>query len=165
MNIHIYMSDFPIELYELTYSCDHLNIGSVPSTVQMWQNRFLFLCSASHSQYTGCPVKLSALRFCYFLGFQSTYRRTSGHFSIAQEMRISKLTLLSFLCEKLIELQNQTWDKLDFESTILMADFASFLRGLPTLGSIISVIFKAIFKILVPILLQISWIFRNSPNI
>ena len=24
------MSDFPIELYELTYSCDHLNIGSVP---------------------------------------------------------------------------------------------------------------------------------------
>ena len=51
---------------------------------------------------TGCPVKLSALRFCYFLGFQSTYRRTSGHFSIAQEMRISKLTLLSFLCEKLI---------------------------------------------------------------
>ena len=51
---------------------------------------------------TGCPVKLSALRFCYFLGFQSTYRRTSGHFSIAQETRISKLTLLSFLREKLI---------------------------------------------------------------
>ena len=50
----------------------------------------------------GCTVKLSALRFCYFLGFQSTYRRTSGHFSIAQEMRISKLTLLSFLREKLI---------------------------------------------------------------
>ena len=55
-----------------------------------------------HLLSTGCPVKLSALRFCYFLGFQSTYRRTSGHFSIAQEMRISKLTLLSFLCEKLI---------------------------------------------------------------
>ena len=54
--------------------------------------------------FTGYPVKLSALQFCYFLGFQSTYRRTSGHFSIAQEMRISKLTLLSFLilCEKLI---------------------------------------------------------------
>ena len=46
-----------------------------------------------------------------------------------------------------------------------MADFVSFLRGLPTLGSIISVIFKAIFKILVPILLQISWIFQNTPNI
>ena len=51
---------------------------------------------------TGCPVKLSALRFCYFLGFQSTYERTSSHFSIAQEIRISKLTLLSFLHEKLV---------------------------------------------------------------
>ena len=57
------------------------------------------------------------------------------------------------------------WDKLDFESIILMADFASFLRGLPILRSIISVIFKAIFKILVHILLQISWIFQNTPNI
>ena len=47
----------------------------------------------------------------------------------------------------------------------LMADFAFFSRGLPTLGSIISVISKAIFKILVPILLQISWIFQNTPNI
>ena len=74
---------------------------------------------------TGCPVKLSTLWFCYFLGFQSTYRRTSGHFSIAQEMRISKLTLLYFLCEKLIKLQHKMWDNLDFESIILMADFAS----------------------------------------
>ena len=74
---------------------------------------------------TGCPVKLSTLWFCCFLGFHITYRRTSDHFSIAQEMRISKLTLLYFLDEKLIKLQHKTWDKLDFESIILMADFAS----------------------------------------
>ena len=80
-------------------------------------------------QNTGCPVKLSTLWFCYFLGFQITYRRTSDHFSIAQEMRISKLTLLYFLCEKFIKLQDKTRDKLDFESNILMADFASFIEG------------------------------------
>ena len=129
------------------------------------KNHITLHSSMSVALTTECPVKLSALRFCYFLRFQSTYRRTSGHFSIAQEMRISKLTYLSFLHEKSIWLQNKTWDKLDFKSIILMADFASFLRGLPTLRSIILVIFKAIFKILVPILLQISWIFQNTPNI
>ena len=46
-----------------------------------------------------------------------------------------------------------------------MADFDSIKRGLPNLGSFISVISKSIFKILVPILLQISWIFQNTPNI
>ena len=37
--------------------------------------------------------------------------------------------------------------------------------GLPTLGSIISAISSTILQILVPILLQISWIFQNTPNI
>ena len=37
--------------------------------------------------------------------------------------------------------------------------------GLPTLGSIISDISSIILQILVPILLQISWIFQNTPNI
>ena len=37
--------------------------------------------------------------------------------------------------------------------------------GLPTLGSIISDISSTILQILVPILLQISWIFQNTPNI
>ena len=46
-----------------------------------------------------------------------------------------------------------------------MADFDSIKRGLPNFGSFISVISKSIFKILVPILLQISWIFQNTPNI
>ena len=36
--------------------------------------------------------------------------------------------------------------------------------GLPTLGSIISDISWTILQILVPILLQISWIFQNTPN-
>ena len=36
--------------------------------------------------------------------------------------------------------------------------------GLPTLGSIISDISWTILQILVPILLQISWIFKNTPN-
>ena len=73
--------------------------------------------------YTGCPVKLSTLRFCYLLGFQITYKRTSDHFSIAQKIRISKLTLLYFLCEKFIKLQDKMRDKRDFDSIILMADF------------------------------------------
>ena len=37
--------------------------------------------------------------------------------------------------------------------------------GLPTLGSIISDISQSIFEILVPIWLQISWIFGNTSNI
>ena len=37
--------------------------------------------------------------------------------------------------------------------------------GLPTLRSIISDISSTILQILVPILLQISWIFQNTPNI
>ena len=37
--------------------------------------------------------------------------------------------------------------------------------GLPTLCSIISDISSTILQILVPILLQISWIFQNTPNI
>ena len=73
--------------------------------------------------HTGCPVKLSTLRFCYFLGFQITYKRTSDHFSIAQKIRISKLTLLYFLRETFIKLQDKMRDKLDFDSIILMADF------------------------------------------
>ena len=37
--------------------------------------------------------------------------------------------------------------------------------GLPTLGSITSGISSKILQILVPILLQISWNFQNTPNI
>ena len=37
--------------------------------------------------------------------------------------------------------------------------------GLPTLGSIISDISSTILQIFVPILLEISWIFQNTPNI
>ena len=37
--------------------------------------------------------------------------------------------------------------------------------GLPTLGSITSDISSTILQILVPILLQFSWIFENTPNI
>ena len=37
--------------------------------------------------------------------------------------------------------------------------------GLSTLDSIISDISPSILKILEPILLQISWIFQNTPNI
>ena len=36
--------------------------------------------------------------------------------------------------------------------------------GLPTLGLIISDILSTILQILLPILLQISWIFQNTPN-
>ena len=42
----------------------------------------------------------------------------------------------------------------------LLTDFL----GLPTLGSITSDISSTILQILVPILLQISWIFQNTPN-
>ena len=43
----------------------------------------------------------------------------------------------------------------------LLTDFL----GLPTLGSITSDISSTILQILVPIFLQISWIFQNTPNI
>ena len=43
----------------------------------------------------------------------------------------------------------------------LLTDFL----GLPTLGSITSDISSTILQILVPILLQFSWIFQNTPNI
>ena len=123
----------------------HWTPCSSPTSAELSQPEIL---SSTHifafSLHTGCPVKLSTLWFCCFLGFHITYRRTSDHFSIAQEMRISKLTLLYFLDEKLIKLQHKTWDKLDFESIILMADFASLQRGVPTLESIISVISKSI---------------------
>ena len=84
-----------------------------------------FICKqqVTFLQFTGCPVKLSTFRFCYFLGFQITYKRTSDHFSIAQKIRISKLTLLYFLRETFIKLQDKMRDKLDFDSIILMADF------------------------------------------
>ena len=42
----------------------------------------------------------------------------------------------------------------------LLTDFL----GLPTLGSIFSDISSTILQILVPILLQFSWIFQNTPN-
>ena len=37
--------------------------------------------------------------------------------------------------------------------------------GLPNLGSIILDISSKILQIIMPILLQISWIFQNTPNI
>ena len=42
--------------------------------------------------------------------------------------------------------------------------WALFFGGLPALSSIFSVISWSIYKILVPILVQISWIFRNTPS-
>ena len=53
-----------------------------------------------------------------------------------------------------------------FWGWLKMAQFllTEFL-GLPTLPSIISDISSTILQILVPILLQISWIFQNTPNI
>ena len=56
--------------------------------------------------------------------------------------------------------------KVRFQGWLKMAQFllTEFL-GLPTLRSIISDISSTILQILVPILLQISWIFQNTPNI
>ena len=57
---------------------------------------------------TGCPILLGPLCFCYFLGFQSTYRGTFHSHWIAHKILISKLTLLSILREKLTKLQHKT---------------------------------------------------------
>ena len=103
-----------------------LSGGMAASKIHIWEYWWWVGCLCDFIQkylHTGCPVKLSTLRFCYFLGFQITYKRTSDHFSIAQKIRISKLTLLYFLREKFIKLQDEMRDKLDFDSIILMADF------------------------------------------
>jgi len=57
---------------------------------------------------TGCPISQTSLCFCYFLGFWSKYRGTSDSHWIAHEILISKLTLLSFLREKLTKLRHKT---------------------------------------------------------
>ena len=56
---------------------------------------------------TGCPKSQSSLCFCYFLGFWSKYRQTSDSHWKAHKIFISKLTLLSFLREKLTKLQHK----------------------------------------------------------
>ena len=57
---------------------------------------------------TGCPISQSSLCFCYFLGFWSKYRQTSDSHWKAHKILISKLTLLSFLREKLTKLRHKT---------------------------------------------------------
>ena len=63
-------------------------------------------------------------------------------------------------------LENLIFKKVRFQGWLKMAQFllTDFL-GLPTLGSITSDIFSTILQILVPILLQFSWIFQNTPDI
>ena len=62
-------------------------------------------------------------------------------------------------------LENLNLKKVRFQGWLKMAQFlpTEFL-GLPTLGLIISDILSTILQILLPILLQISWIFQNTPN-
>ena len=120
------------------------------------------ICSKMGTRIFKFEGKLSALRFCYFLGFQSTYRRTSGHFSIAQDFK-THLTFLPMWKIDLVTEQNVR--QTEFWKYHFDGRFCFFLRGLPTLGSIISDNSPSILKILVPILLQISWIFQNTPNI
>ena len=57
---------------------------------------------------TGCPTIEYSVCFVCFLGFWCSYRGLFYHFSTAQETTIPKLTLLSSLHQKLINLQSKT---------------------------------------------------------
>ena len=67
-------------------------------------------------QHTGCPTIEYSLCFGCFLSFQSSYRGIFYYISTAQETMIPKLTLLSSLCQKLINLQSKTWSNLDLDT-------------------------------------------------
>ena len=59
-----------------------------------------------------------------------------------------------------------SFKKVRFQGWLKMASFLlTEFQGLPSLGSIIFDISPSVLQILVLVLLQISWIFRNSPNI
>ena len=59
----------------------------------------------------------------------------------------------------------QSWKNARFQGWLQLAHFLLVeFWGLPTLAAIISDISSSILKILVPILLQISWIFQNISN-
>ena len=62
-------------------------------------------------------------------------------------------------------LKMQFWKNARFQGWLHLAHFLLVeFWGLPTLAAIISDISSSILKILVPILLQISWIFQSIPN-
>ena len=69
---------------------------------------------------TWCPKSKFPLCFGCFLGFPCLYRGSFYHFSTAQETTISKLTLLSSLCQKLIKLLSKTWGKLNLDIIFLV---------------------------------------------
>ena len=100
-------------------------------------------------------------RIDHFLDFSWCF----GFFLTIQYGRFFILVLLGHMIEK------KSWKissskKARFQGWLKLAQFLLFeFLGLPTLGSIISGISPSILKILMLILLQISWIFWNSPNI
>ena len=89
---------------EVSEMVRHLMLGWLKIRVSRPYLRFLDFFQSFN---TGCPKSPSALLFVLFLSFQIRYRGSSDHFSTAQELQIPKLTLLSFLCEKM-QLQHKT---------------------------------------------------------
>ena len=91
--------------------------------------------------------------FLMFLGFFHSKIWAKIHFGTFEPYKQEK------------HLKISSSKKVRFQGWLKMAQFllTEFL-GLPTLGSIISDISSTILQILAPILLQISWIFQNTPN-
>ena len=86
-------------------------------------------------------------------------------FSIVKYGRTFILVLLNHISNIKVE-KCHTQKKVKFQGWLKLAQFliTKFL-GLPTLESKISGISPSILEIFVPILLQISWIFQNTPYI
>ena len=114
--------------------------------------------SPGHPDLQGVPKRLvnfSGLYHSHFLDFSQCF----GLFYTINYRRFFILVLLGHEIEKK-GLKISSSKKVRIQGWLKLAQFLLIeIWGLPTLHSFISGISPSIFKILVPILLQISWIF------
>ena len=106
-------------------------------------------------EITGCPISQTSLCFCHFLGFWSTYRRTSDHYSTALEICYMIGTRILKIDLEIAEIFEVKVGTRHLEIDILLLHRVKkiiLVSQVPTLTSIISAIFESIFKILVAIM-------------
>ena len=116
---------------------------------------------------TGCPAIKFPLCFHYFLGFHSSKLWKLGVFWKIQEICYIIGIRIFKIDSEIAEIIEVKVGNHHFENYILLLHRGRkiiHMLKLETLTSIISAISDSIFKIFVPIMQQISWIFQNYPN-
>ena len=107
------------------------------------------------THHTGCPISKFPICFCHFLGFWNKYRGTSDLYSTALEICYMIGTRILKIDLEIAEIIEVKVGNHQLQIYILLLHrgrkIISMLK-LATLTSIISVISKSIFKILVPIM-------------